>query len=408
MLGVIRNKFGKYVIGGIIGFIAFVFVFYGVLSPRATRGLHEGAVAGKVNGDPITIPEFNRELNRRMEFFKNLGGGQLSEEQLKAFRVREGVFQELVRRKLMVQEADRQKLMASDEEVRERIREIPAFQKDGKFDLATYRGVLQANQHTPGSFERLMREDLSMAQWENYFRSRVHVSDEEIKREFLQNDDKRNIKYVLLTSQAGKKGVSVPAGEVQKFLGDPAKVNIAKGRFEAGKETLYKGKTFDAVKEEIARDVLAGEKTAEVAQVNQKLADQVVGMMTADKASDGKVNALLKSYGTEVKSTGPITRANRFLPGIGEAKELFADVFAKNSPIAPGGKAKKYSSAAWTMVAVVTDVQKPDLAKLDKERDSLMRQILMRKERDFYESWLKKIQDKASIDANPAVVGGES
>ena len=102
MLNWIREKFGRAVIGGIITFIAFVSVFYGVFSPKATRGLHEGAVAGTVNGDPISIADFNRELNRRMEFFKNLGGGKLSDEQLKSFRIREGVFQELANRKLMI------------------------------------------------------------------------------------------------------------------------------------------------------------------------------------------------------------------------------------------------------------------------------------------------------------------
>src|SRR6478672_9160999 len=110
MLSWIREKFGTAVIGGIISFIAFVFVFYGVFSPKSTRGLHEGSVAGTVNGDPISIAELNRELNRRMEFFKNIAGGKISDEQLKAFRIKEGVFQELVNRKLMVQEAQHQGL----------------------------------------------------------------------------------------------------------------------------------------------------------------------------------------------------------------------------------------------------------------------------------------------------------
>src|SRR4051794_15984750 len=121
MLSWIREKFGTVVIGGIIALIAFVFVFYGVFSPKSTRGLHEGAVAGTVNGDAISIADFNRELNRRMEFFKNFGGGKLTDEQLKSFRIREGVFHEIANRKLMVQEAWRQGLVASDEEVREKI-----------------------------------------------------------------------------------------------------------------------------------------------------------------------------------------------------------------------------------------------------------------------------------------------
>src|SRR6476659_8472653 len=103
MLSWIREKFGTVVIGGIITFIAFVFVFYGVFNPKSTRGLHEGSVAGTVNGDPISISEFNRELNRRIELFKNLSGGKLTDEQIKTFRVREGVFQELVNRKLLAQ-----------------------------------------------------------------------------------------------------------------------------------------------------------------------------------------------------------------------------------------------------------------------------------------------------------------
>src|SRR3954454_9073989 len=113
MLSWIREKFGTVVIGGIISFIGFVFAFYGVFSPKATRGLHEGAVAGTVNGDPISIAEFNRELNRRMEFFKNLGGGKISDEQLKSFRIKEGVFHELANRKLMIQESQHQGLLAA-------------------------------------------------------------------------------------------------------------------------------------------------------------------------------------------------------------------------------------------------------------------------------------------------------
>src|SRR5689334_4439720 len=114
MLAWIREKFGTAVIGTIISLIAFVFVFYGVFSPKATRGLHEGAVAGTVNGDPISISEFNRELSRRVEYFKNLTGGKLTEEQMKMFRLREGVFQELVNRKLLSQEAHHIGLTASD------------------------------------------------------------------------------------------------------------------------------------------------------------------------------------------------------------------------------------------------------------------------------------------------------
>jgi parvulin-like peptidyl-prolyl isomerase len=406
----VRERFGTFLTSLIIGFIAFIFVVTGFFSPKATRGLHEGAVAGTVNGDSISISEFNRALNQRMEMFKSFGGGKLTDEQLKAFHIRDGVFQELVRRKLMEQEAVKQGLEASDEEVMDRIREIPAFQKDGKFDVATYKQTLEANNYTAGTFERMVRTDLSAQAWQNYFQNRVKVSETELRQQYQLNEDKRDIKYVLLTNENGRHGIKVPQADVDKFLADTAKVNLAKSQFEAKKNKDYKSMTFDMVKNEIARDLLAGEKAEEIRKINDKLADQVMAMLSAGKAGDAKVNALLKPYKAEVKTTGMVTSEAKYLQGLGEAPELLKDAFAAKSPIDPaqGGKAKKFNLPAGIAVAVVTESKQPDMAKYDSERGNLIRQIAGKKQRDIYEEWLKRVQAKAKIDANPQVVDGDN
>ncbi|MGZ3687963.1 MAG: SurA N-terminal domain-containing protein [Bdellovibrionota bacterium] len=406
MLSWIREKFGTVVIGGIIAFIAFVFVFYGVFSPKNTRGMGEGAVAGTVNGDPISIADFNREYRRRLEFYKQIAGGAITEDQIRGMRIKEGVFNELVRKKLLVQEAERQGMVASDEEVRDRIREIPSFQKDGKFDLTTYKQLLEANSQTPGSFERLVREDISMQQWENYFRDRVHVSDEEAKREYLSDEDKRNIKYVMLTNEAGRKGVKVDPAEIQKFFSQPAMMNLAKAQFEGKKQTEFKGQTFDVVKDTIARELIAAQKSEEVRKINEQLADQVIGALRSDKASDAKVNALLKPYKVEVKSTGMVNSKSSFISGVGEAPELLRDAFAKNSAIQ--GKAKKYNVAGGVAVAMVVETQVPELAKFDTKRDAVIKQIAQRKVRELYDEWMQKLTKKAKVDKNDAVVSASS
>ena len=287
-------------------------------------------MAGTVNGDSITLSEFNRALNQRMEFFKNMGGGKLSDEQLKAFRVREGVFQELVRRKVIEQEAVKQGLEASDDEVMERIREIPAFQKDGQVQ----RRDLQADAWPPttirpAGFEKMVRGDLSAQAWQNYFRNRTRVSEAELKQQFELSEDKRDIKYVLITSEAARQAVKVDQAEVDKFLADAAKVNLAKSQCEAKKEREYKNMTFDMVKGQIARDILASEKADQIKKVSDQLADQVAAAMTADKGSDAKVNAILKPYKAEVKTTGLISAESKVIPGAGEVPELFKDAFTR-------------------------------------------------------------------------------
>jgi parvulin-like peptidyl-prolyl isomerase len=405
-----RGKYSTLISGAIIGFIAFVFVVSGVFNPKSTRGLHEGAVAGTVNGDPISISEFNRALNQRMEFFKNMGGGKFTDEQLKQFHVREGVFEELVRRKLMVQEAAKQGMEASDEEVRDRIRDIPSFQKDGKFDVATYKQVLESNSYNPGGFEKLVREDISLQGWQNYFQNRVRVSDDELKQQYAMNEDKRDIKYVLLTTEAGRQAIQIEQAAVDKFLADPAKLNLAKSQFEAKKDKEFKGMTFDMVKGQIARDVLSGEKVDEIKKINEKVGDQVAALLKADKKSDAAVNALLKPYKAEVKTTGLVSGQNPALPGIGHAPDVIADAFAAKSPIDPvqGGKAKRYTSANWVVVALIADSRKPDLSKLDTERTQLVKQLTQRKQREIYDDWLKKLSSHATIDRNPQVVGSDN
>jgi parvulin-like peptidyl-prolyl isomerase len=399
----VREKFGTLFTGAIIAFIAFIFVVSGVFSGSKTRGLGEGAVAGTVNGDSITLSEYNRALNQRMEFFKNMGGGKLSDEQLKAFRVREGVFQELVRRKVVEQEAVKQGLEASDDEVMERIREIPAFQKDGQFDVETYKMTLASNNYTAGSFERMVRGDLSAQAWQSYFRNRTKVSNAELKQQFELNEDKRDIKYALISTEAARHAVKVDQAEVDKFLADPGKVNMAKGQWEAKKSDEYKNMTFDMAKPQIAREILASEKGEEVKKISDRLADQVVAAMTADKGSDSKVNAILKPIKAEVKSTGLMSAGQKMIPGAGEVPELFKDAFGASALTKP----RKYMTSAGIVVAVVTQTQKPDLSKLESSRSALIQQIAGKKQRAMYDDWLKRITAKANVDPNPAVMQSE-
>ena len=251
MLSWIRSKFGPLVVGAIIGLIAFVFVASDLLNPRATRGMHAGAVAAQVNGEAITLSEFNREYNRRLEFFKNMAGGKVTPEQLKQFRLKEGVLNELVQRKLMSQSAAKWGMEVSDEELKDRIKEIPAFSKDvagvKTFDPLLYKQVLEANHYAPGTFEQMMREDLRLQAWNQFFKGRAKVSDEEVKREFMVNHDKRGLRYVFIDHENAKKGVVIADADVEKYLKDPSRANVVKNQYELKTNTVFKGKKLEDV-----------------------------------------------------------------------------------------------------------------------------------------------------------------
>jgi hypothetical protein len=309
----------------------------------------------------------------------------------------------------MVQESYKKGLLASDEEVKEKIQEVPAFQKDGKFDIETYKRVLEANNYSPGSFERMVREDTSLRHWDGYFRDRIQVTEEEIRREFSNTQDRRVLKYVLITPDAVKKTIPISDEDVQKYLSDPNKANLVKLRFDTGKDDLYKGQKFEDAKLAIARKLLLGEKSEEVRAITQKLADQVEPLLASGSVSDKKVNHLLKPYGLEVRTSPFLNRGNSNLPGVGDIKEVIKDAFASKSPIdaKAGGKAKKYPMADRVIVALVIDSQRADFSKLGSERGSLIRQISAKKGRELYQEWMKSLASKAKIETNPSVVSSE-
>ncbi|MEN9723213.1 MAG: hypothetical protein RJB38_1199 [Pseudomonadota bacterium] len=400
MFSWIRQKFGPVVVAGIVGAIALVFVITDFISPRAGRGLgRSGGEVGAVNGEVITQVEFSREYARRIESLKQMTGGKLTDEQLKMFRIRENVFNGLLQRKLVLHDCRKAGWVPSDLEVKAKVQELPYFQKNGKFDLATYRALLGANRLDPGKFEDMVREDLMMQRWQEQLRAKVQVSEDEVQREFRLLNEKRNLKYVALDLENGRKGVVIPEKEIQEFLKNPNLLAQAKARYEQKRATDFKDKSFEAVQSQVARDILASTRVDEARKVNLALADQIVPLL--GRGSDAAVQARLKSVGAQVRTSGLISADAPELPGAGDSRQVLVDAFSGKLE-----KAKKFDSPAVIVVAVVTESKKPDLSKFAGESPKLESQIRMRKERELEEEWLQELRVKARIKVNAELVNG--
>jgi parvulin-like peptidyl-prolyl isomerase len=397
-----RKKFGPIIVGIIIGFIAFVFIFEFGMNRRGMNGMEGGGYAGSVNGEPISLTEFNRYFNQQMEFYKALGAGQLTEEMIKMYRLKDRVFEDLAAKKLQVQEAERQGLIPSDAEIRDAIMEYPAFQRDGQFDRQMYKQLLEANNLKPGIFEKQVRDDIIQRQWRDYFKNLVRYSNEEVKREYLMTAEKRKLKYVLISLEAGRKQVKIPDSEVQSYFTDAAKKLQVQDRFEQGKAVQYKGKTFDQVKNEIARELASESKIAEVRKLNEELGKKVAAALKPT-GSDAGVSGLIKGLALKLENTAAMARGNFYVPGAGDVREVEADAFSGKL-----GAAKAYSVAGGTLVAVVTSAESADLAKLnDTERTSLINRIIGRKENELFSQWMAQVKSKSKILKSSALGDGE-
>ncbi|AZZ36469.1 hypothetical protein CIK05_06590 [Bdellovibrio sp. qaytius] len=219
----------------IFGMIILTFV----LSDYSTRkGGHLGmGAAAEVNGEIITLKEFQEQENRISSYYAQFFGGKIDNDFQKK-QIRSEAINELVNNSLAAQAAEGEKIFATDAELKKIIMEdLPYFKKDGVFQSDLYKGLLNANKLTPSEFEKGLRSQAKTARIRQLFE--LGLSSNRLEKD-LENElksKKINVAFVKLNVDEVKK--TVTPSEVSAKMADPAfaqKVqdyyNNTKGEFE--------------------------------------------------------------------------------------------------------------------------------------------------------------------------------
>ncbi|MCK5204382.1 MAG: SurA N-terminal domain-containing protein, partial [Desulfobacterales bacterium] len=200
MLSLMRKHAGTWMIKIILGAIVVVFVFWGVGSYTSRRS---GRVAD-VNGTLITLDDYRASYTNLVEQVRQSFGNNLSEELIQTLQLRKRALDQLIDRSLMLQAAAKFKLIVSDEELAESIRNVAAFQTAGVFDSGRYINALSSNKLTPETFEVQQRDSLIIDKLQAFISANIKVSDLEAQQWYIWNSTEVDIDYVILEPQRYK------------------------------------------------------------------------------------------------------------------------------------------------------------------------------------------------------------
>ncbi|ATG73369.1 peptidylprolyl isomerase [Zobellella denitrificans] len=145
----------------VLGLIILSFALAGVGS-YVTRPVVE--VAAVVNGDEISAQALeNAYRNERARLESQLGPqfNQLLGDPAYVEQIRRSVLEQMVEQRLIDQKVAELKLRASDEQVRNAIRNLPEFQQDGRFNNERYQQLLARSGISPEQLRDSVRQDLS-------------------------------------------------------------------------------------------------------------------------------------------------------------------------------------------------------------------------------------------------------
>jgi peptidyl-prolyl cis-trans isomerase D len=305
-----------------LGIVCLAFVVFYI--PDFLRGSSTDAAAGdtvaSVAGHDITAGEFRRSYQAQVQAYRNAYGGNMSDQLLKQLGVDQQILQQMMDERAALAEARRLGIDAKDEEVRQRILTIPAFQENGVFiGEQRYQQFLRMQRPpmTPSEFEDTVRNQViveklrtSVSDWvtitdkdleQEYrrrntkvklavvnftadtFRSQVTASDDETKTYFdahtadFRIPEKRKIRYLLLDVDAMRSKIVVPSADIERAYNNAIEQYSTPEQVRASHILLKtEGKDDAAVKakaEELLKQAKAGADFAELAKKNSEDTD---------------------------------------------------------------------------------------------------------------------------------------
>jgi len=214
MLDFLRKRKRNWVIILFLGIIVISFALF--VGSGKFRDQGAGDVA-EINGESISQREFAIQYERAVERYRQMLKGSLTPEMIKGLNIKGSLLEELIQRKLMLQEARTLGLAATDDDLAEHLALAPEFQVGGRFSKDRYLQILQTNRLLPAQFEEEQRDHLTIQRLYSVLVDSVHVSEAEVRDRYKIDQEKINLSYIKLPISSFTSQVKLSADDIKQY-----------------------------------------------------------------------------------------------------------------------------------------------------------------------------------------------
>lgn len=169
-----------------ICFIITIFYNWGMRNRTVSKGKFSDILI-TVNNEPIEREELIILRNQLLQLY----GDKIEEKQLINL-----VADQAIRRKLLLQEAKKNKIEVGNVEVIDYIKNFPQCQTGGKFDPKKYNEFIENFKENEIYFIEKVKEELLLEKLNNLILSSVKITKEEFFEDYKKKNEKINLKYL--------------------------------------------------------------------------------------------------------------------------------------------------------------------------------------------------------------------
>lgn len=367
MLETMRRNSQSFLIYVLFGAIIAVFVISFGPSGQGMGPVDPG-FAAKVDGEVISAEEFRRAYGARVRLFQAQSPRGIDPKLLKQFNIKQNVLDELIDERLLRQAARDNGLKVSASELRDFLREQPAFQTDGKFDYKAYERYVNFSMgSSPARYEEDLAARLLSSKYRDAIENAINVSDAEVLQDYLLNEDKVDLNFVAFKQDDAGAVADPTAAEVAAFEKDHGSEIEARYKRDSNK--------YNEPKKNRARHILIkvaeGAPEAEVQKAEAKIKD------LEKQLAGGKDFAELAKAESEDSSKDKGGDLGWFGPGV--MVKAFEDA---TNALKPGELSKPVRSPFGFHLIKLEEVKEAQNRTLEAVRGEIAKALVLEQKRD--------------------------
>lgn len=227
----------KRVVQVVLAIIILPFALWGVDSYRNAGG---PAPLATVNGEKIHQQEFEEAMEQQRQRIREMAGSNFDPSFFDQPEIKRSVLEGLVTQRVLSLDARHAGLMPSEEQIAQILINIGAFQKDGKFDRATYEAALKSRGMNWQVFENRLRQDIATRLLTDSYAQNGYASTTVAGALARLNEQQRVVALATLTPEAFGKQVKVSDADISSYYEQhaddfrlPERVNLEYVMFSA-------------------------------------------------------------------------------------------------------------------------------------------------------------------------------
>jgi peptidyl-prolyl cis-trans isomerase D len=214
MLQNIRDKAQGWIAWAIVILISIPFALWGI---QEYMGVGSEPLVASVNGEEITERQLDQRYRRFQEELRAQLGDAYRPELFDEKRMRQEVLERMVSENVVLQATHEMGLRVGNPLVRQAIMEIEAFQKDGRFDQATFDRYARMQGLSSGGFEERIRQALLAEQLTQAVQASAFITDREIQETLRLQNQTRDLAYFVVSTAELKTDDPIPETEIEAY-----------------------------------------------------------------------------------------------------------------------------------------------------------------------------------------------